>query len=234
MINTKYFIKGFKSVKGIDSPAFALGASLIALGALFKNLGFSIQQSFFSTFFTYALPGQVVMAESMLVGASLLNIFIAVWLVNVRLYPMTVSLMPLLMHESQPRWKYYLFSHFIAVSAWIIMKSNYEKIEKQNRIDFWLGIGVATWSIAIISTLIGYFASDYLNNEMMIGLAIVNPIYFTCMMIGAMKALQVTFSIILGAILGPAFYFISPEWCILYGGFIAGTIGYFIGGKSGN
>ena len=106
MINTKYFIKGFKSVKGIDSPAFALGASLIALGALFKNLGFSIQQSFFSTFFTYALPGQVVMAESMLVGASLLNIFIAVWLVNVRLYPMTVSLMPLLMHESQPRWKY--------------------------------------------------------------------------------------------------------------------------------
>ena len=174
------------------------------------------------------------MAESLLVGASLLNIFIAVWLVNVRLYPMTVSLMPLLIHENQPRWKYYLFSHFIAVSAWIIMKSNYEKIEKQNRIDFWLGIGVATWLIAIISTLIGYFASDYLNNEMMIGLAIVNPIYFTCMMIGAMKALQVTSSIILGAILGPAFYFISPEWCILYGGFIAGTIGYFIGGKSGN
>ena len=233
MINTKYFIKGFKTVKGIDSPAFALGASLIALGALFKNLGFTIQQSFFSTFFTYALPGQVVMAESLLVGASLLNIFIAVWLVNVRLYPMTVSLMPLLIHENQPRWKYYLFSHFIAVSAWIIMKSNYEKIEKQNRIDFWLGIGVATWSIAIVSTLIGYFASDYLNNEMMIGLAIVNPIYFTCMMIGAMKALQVTSSIILGAILGPAFYFISPEWCILYGGFIAGTIGYFIGGKSG-
>jgi predicted branched-subunit amino acid permease len=114
------------------------------------------------------------------------------------------------------------------------MKSNYEKIEKQHRIDFWLGIGIATWSIAIISTLIGYFASDYLNNEMMVGLAIVNPIYFTCLMIGAMKALQVTFSIILGAILGPAFYFISPEWCILYGGFIAGTIGYFIGGKSGN
>ena len=105
MINLKYFFKGIAAVKGIDSPAFALGASLIALGALFKDLGFSIHQSFFSTFFTYALPGQVVMAESIIVGASLLNIFIAVWLVNVRLYPMTVSLMPLLMHEKQPRWK---------------------------------------------------------------------------------------------------------------------------------
>jgi len=63
----------------------------------------------------------------------------------------------------------------------------------------------------------------------MIGLAIVNPVYFMCMMIGAMKTLQVTISIILGAILGPLFYFLSPEWCILYGGFLAGTIAFFIG-----
>ena len=111
------------------------------------------------------------------------------------------------------------------------MKSNYEKIEKENRIDFWLGIGVATWSIAIISTLIGYSISEHLNKEMMIGLAIVNPVYFTCIMIGAMKTFQITSSIILGAILGPAFYFISPEWCILYGGLIAGTFGFFVGEK---
>tara|TARA_Y100000590_G_scaffold243716_1_gene273969 strand:+ start:330 stop:1034 length:705 start_codon:yes stop_codon:yes gene_type:complete len=234
MINLKYFFKGFGSVKGIDSPAFGLAASLIALGALYKNLGFSIQHSFFSTFFTYALPGQLIMAESILVGASLINIFIAVWLVNVRLYPMTVSLMPLLMHKSQPKWKYYLSCHFVAVSAWVIAKNNYQNIEKENRIDFWIGIGSATWTIAIISTLIGYFSSDYLNNDMMIGLAIVNPIYFMCMMIGAMKTIEITSSIFLGAILGPAFYFVSPEWCILYGGFVAGTIAYFLGEKNGN
>ena len=234
MINPKYFIKGFASVKGIDSPAFGLGASLIALGALYKNLGFSIQHSFFSTFFTYALPGQLIMAESILVGASLINIFIAVWLVNVRLYPMTVSLMPLLMHKNQPKWKYYLSCHFDSESAWVIAKTNYQNINKENRIDFWIGIGSATWTIAIISTLIGYLASDYLNKDMMIGLAIVNPIYFMCMMIGAMKTLEITSSVILGAILGPAFYFVSPEWCILYGGFIAGTIAYFLGEKNGN
>ena len=64
---------------------------------------------------------------------------------------------------------------------------------------------------------------------MMIGLAIVNPVYFACMMVGAMKSLQINLSIILGAILGPAFFFISPEWSILYGGASAGTIAYFIG-----
>ncbi len=172
------------------------------------------------------------MAESMLVGASLLNIFLAVWIVNARLYPMTVALMPLLMHESQPRWKYYISCHFIAVSAWLIMKSNYERIEIKNRLDFWIGIGTATWTVAIIGTIIGFFASDYLNKDMMIGLAIVNPVYFSCMMIGAMKTIQITLSIVLGAILGPLFFFVSPEWSILYGGFTGGTIAYFVGERN--
>ena len=229
MINLKYFFKGFNSIKKIDSPAIALGCCFVAIGALLKNLGFNIQESIFSTLLIYALPGSLVMAESLLVGASLLNIFLAVWLVNARLYPMTVSLMPLLMHKSQPRWKYYLSCHFIAVSAWLIMKSRYQSVEKKHRIDFWIGIGTATWSVAILATLIGFLSADFLNKDMMIGLAIVNPVYFMCMMVGAMKTIQVSLSVILGAILGPLFFFISPEWSILYGGFSAGTIAFFIG-----
>ena len=229
MVNSKYFFQGLKSVKGLDSPAFALGASFIAIGALLKDIGFNLEQSIFSTFLTYALPGSLVMAESFLVGASLINIFLAVWLVNARLYPMTVSLMPLLIHKKQPRWKYYLSCHFIAVSAWLIMKSKYQTIEKKYRIDFWMGIGTGTWLIAITSTIIGFLISDYLNKDMMIGLAIVNPVYFTCMMVGAMKSLQINLSIILGVILGPLFFFVSPEWSILYGGVLAGTIAYFVG-----
>ena len=229
MINSKYYFQGLKSLKNFDSPAIALGASFVAVGALLKDIGFNLEQSILSTFLTYALPGSLVMAESFIVGASLINIFLAVWLVNARLYPMTVSLMPLLQHKSQPRWKYYLSCHFIAVSAWLIMKSNYKSIDKKYRIDFWMGIGTGTWLTAIVSTVIGFLVSDLLDKNMIIGLAIVNPVYFSCMMLGAMKSLQINLSIILGSILGPAFFFISPEWSILYGGVLAGTIAYFIG-----
>ena len=233
MINQKYFLRGFVSIKGFDSPALALGASFIAIGALLKNLGFSIKESIFSTFFIYALPGSLVMAESMLIGASLINIFLAIWIVNARLYPMTVSLMPMLIHKSQPRWKYYLSCHFIAVSSWLIMKNNYQKINKKNRIDFWMGIGCATLLVAVLSTIIGYLSSGYLNKDIMIGLAIVNPVYFICMMIGSMKTFQITLSVILGSFFGPAFFYISAEWCILIGGFFAGSLAYFIGEKNG-
>ena len=101
MINFKVFFQGLKSLKGSKSPAIPLAACFIALGALLKDAGFNLQQSAASSLFTYALPGQLVMAESFIVGASLVNIFLAVWLVNARLYPMTVSLVPLLKHQEQ-------------------------------------------------------------------------------------------------------------------------------------
>jgi predicted branched-subunit amino acid permease len=207
MINKYFFFKGFKSILSYDSPAIALGCCFIAIGALLKDLGFNIQESVFSTMLTYALPGSLVMAESLLIGSSLLNIFLAVWFVNARLYPMAVSLFPLMMHKNQPKWKYYFSCHFIAVSAWLIMKSNYEKIEKEHRIDFWIGIGSATWSVAVLGTILGFYFSGYLNKEMMIGLAVVNPIYFMCMMVGASKTLEITLSVVLGVTLGPIFYF---------------------------
>ncbi len=232
MIKKELFFKGYKSILKPDSPAIALGCCFIAIGALLKNIGFNIQESIFSTMLIYALPGSLVMAESILIGASLFSIFIAVWFVNARLYPMAVSLFPLMMDKSQPKWKYYLSCHFIAVSAWLIMKSNYETIEKKDRVDFWIGIGSATWSVAVVSTIIGFYLSDYLNKDMLMGLAILNPIYFTCMMVGAMKTLQVSLSVSLGAILGPTFYFFSPEWSILLGGLIAGSVAYFIGENS--
>ena len=206
-----------------------MGCCFVAIGALLKNIGFNIQESIFSTFLTFALPGSLIMAESLLVGASLLNIFLAVWLVNARLYPMTVALFPLMIHKKQPRWKYYISCHFIAVSAWLIMKNNYKSIEKKHRIDFWIGLGTATWLIAITATIVGFLTSNYLNKDMIIGLTIVNPVYFMCMMVGAMKTIQISASVILGAILGPLFFFISPEWSILLGGFTAGTIAFFIG-----
>ena len=229
MVNIKYFFKGFISIKGADSPAIALAASFIAIGALFKNIGLNITESIFSTLLTYALPGSLIMAESLIVGASLLNIFLAVWLVNARLYPMTVSLFPLLTHKSQPKLKYYLACHFIAVSAWLIMKENYKAVERKYRLDFWIGVGAANLSVAVSATAFGFFIADYLNKDMMIGLAIVNPVYFTCVMVSAMKTLQMSLAVILGSVFGILFYFVSPEWCILFGGFTGGTLAFFIG-----
>ena len=109
------------------------------------------------------------------------------------------------------------------------MKSNYKKIPKEHRIDYWIGIGSATVSVSVIGTFIGFYFSEYMNKDMMIGLAILNPVYFLCMMVGASKTIQVTLSVLLGIILGPIIYLFSPEWSILLAGVIGGTIAYLVG-----
>ena len=81
-------------------------------------------------------------------------------------------------------------------------------------------------------TVVGYSLTDYLNKDMMIGLAIVNPVYFFCMMTGAMKNLSMIIAVIGGVILGPIVYLISAEWAILFAGLIAGTIAFLFGGKN--
>ena len=110
-------------------------------------------------------------------------------------------------------------------------KRCYKKIDKKYRIDFWIGIGIGTWSTAVIMTVVGYLLADYLNKDMLIGLAIVNPVYFFCMMIGAMKNLSISIAVIGGTILGPLIYLISTEWAILFAGLIAGTICFLFGEK---
>ena len=146
---------------------------------------------------------------------------------------MTVSLFPLLDHKSQPKWKYYISCHFLAVTSWLIAKDAYKKIDKKHRIDFWIGIGIGTWTTAILMTIVGYLAADYLNKEILIGLAIVNPVYFFCMMIGAMKNLSVSIAVVGGTILGPIIYTVSTEWALLFAGLIAGTTAFLFGEKNG-
>ena len=83
-------------------------------------------------------------------------------------------------------------------------------------------------------TAVGYLSADYLNKNLIIGLSIVNPVYFFCMMVGAMKNLSVSISVIGGSILGPVIYLYSAEWAILYAGLTAGTLAFLIGEIDGS
>ena len=66
---------------------------------------------------------------------------------------------------------------------------------------------------------------------MMIGLAIVNPVYFLCMMISAMNNIKTVIAISSGALLGPIFYLATPEWSILIAGIAGGSMAFFIKDK---
>ena len=220
-----HFKKGCRTALGI--PGISLAASFFALGALFKNSGLNAMQSFLSTLIGFALPGQVVMAETLIVNGTLLNILIAVFLTNARLYPMTVNLVPVIRQKNRPRWHYYFLAHFIAVTSWVYMLSNYNKISKENRFSFFLGLGATLWVLSAIATVIGFYTAGIISKKVFVAIIFLNPIYFMCMIVSVLNKLHIILTVFLSIILAPILFLVTPDWSVLLAGVISGIISYF-------
>ena len=220
-----HFKRGCRTALGI--PGISLAASFFALGALFKNSGLNAMQSFLSTLIGFALPGQLVMAETLIVNGTLLNILIAVFLTNARLYPMTVNLVPVIRQNNRPRWHYYFLAHFIAVTSWVYMLSNYNKINKENRFSFFLGLGVTLWVLSTIATVIGLYTAGIISKKVFVAIIFLNPIYFMCMIVSVLNKLHIILTVFLSIILAPILFLVTPDWSVLLAGVISGIISYF-------
>jgi len=195
------FDKSFRQgcLKGTGIPGISLCASFFALGAVFKNAGLDAFQSFLSTLIAFALPGQVVMAETLIVQGALLNVFLAV-----------------------------LLSHFIAVTSWVHFLANYEKIKKEDRFNFFLGFSSTLWFLSVITTVIGFYVAGVISKKIFIALIFLNPIYFLCMVVANLETKYIIFTVIFSFILSPILFLLSPQWSVVIAGLVAGIIAYLI------
>ena len=232
MFSSQSFKDGVKHAFGV--PALGLGSSMFAFGAFLHSAGFDIYQSFLSTFFTFALPGQFVMAETILAGGTLLNIFLAVLLTNSRLYPMTVNITPLIRNSNIPKWKQYLGAHFIAVTSWFNFFSVQKNIKEDEKFNYFVGLGGFLWANSVVCTVAGYLFSNLVPHEILIALVFINPMYFLVMTVSNLEEKKIICSILVGATLSIFLNDVFPGWSVLIAGVLAGTLGFFIFRKENN
>ena len=232
MFSSQSFKDGVKHAIGV--PALGLGSSMFAFGAFLHSAGFDIYQSFFSTFFTFALPGQFVMAETILAGGTLLNIFLAVLLTNSRLYPMTVNITPLIRNSNVPKWKQYIGAHFIAVTSWFNFFSVQKNIKEDEKFNYFVGLGGFLWANSVVCTVAGYLFSNLVPHEILIALVFINPMYFLVMTVSNLEEKKIICSILVGATLSIFLNDFFPGWSVLIAGVLAGTFGFFIFRKENN
>lgn len=225
MFSSKPFRDGVKHAIGV--PALGLGSSMFAFGAYLNSGGFDIFHSFLSTFFTFALPGQFVMAETIMAGGTLLNVFLAVLLTNGRLYPMTVNLYPVIRTENTPKLKQYITAHFVAVTSWFNMFAIHKSINHQDKFDYFVGLSGFLWANSVLCTVAGFLFSNLVSNDILIGMVFINPMYFLIMTVSNLKEKKMICSIVLGAILSVSLNNILDGWSVIIAGITAGSIGYF-------
>ena len=220
------FLLGARAAFGM--PAAIMTAGFIGYGSLASDAGMPFAIAAMATIGMWALPGQLVMLEMVAVKATLPLTVFAVTMSAVRLLPMTVTLAALLRAPGASRWREYLAVHFVATTSWALGMRQFPAMPAERRAPWMAGFGTVCTVVALACCAVGYFAAGTLPREMRIGLVFLMPVYFVILLAGDIRTRTMAASLVCGAIAGPAFYLLSPEWSVVLGGLVGGTAAYFL------
>ncbi|HEY9548294.1 MAG TPA: AzlC family ABC transporter permease [Kiloniellaceae bacterium] len=227
--------QGFGSSRGaalaglresIGIPMLVLGASYVGFGSLVHGAGLDVWLGLFSTFTGWALPGQIVAIELYSLGGSLLLVAAAVGMTNARLLPMTVAIMPYLRAPGTPAWRYYLVSHYVAVTAWAAGMRVCPTLPPGQRLPYFAAFGTALWSICLVTTALGFYLAGLLPGFVTLGLVFLNPIYFMLVFVADARHRARVLALVAGALTGPPLHLLSPDWGLLLTGLVAGSLAF--------
>jgi predicted branched-subunit amino acid permease len=221
------FWNGIRDAAG--APAMVLFAGMVGFGAMGKTNGLDIWFTTLTSFFMFALPGQVVLLEMVITGSSMVAIALAVTLTSTRFITMTVTLFPQF-HEKDRNRGLYASVHLLAMTAWAISMREFNTIESKHRLSYFVGLGLLCWWISIPGTILGYLLAGVVPAAITLGLVFINPLFFL-LTFTEVKPWINRIAIGLGFVLGPLFYLLDRDTSLLTTGLVAGTIAYFVDRK---
>ncbi len=216
-------------LRAAGAPALALGATFFAYGTQTKIAGFSVLEAWLAPAVIYTIPGQLIVVEQAALAASWLSVLLSVFLVNTRLLPMTMAVMPHI--KSRYLLVNIVNAHFVALTTWLGFLNALPQLKAHpqlSRSTFYFIFGGLLWCIAWSAALLGYFSKDFMSPEWQLALVYVNPLYFLLLIWEQTQQPANMLPIVLGAVLLPPLALWNAEWSILIAGLIGGTLAFWL------
>ena len=225
MERRKAFFRGVGD--GLSMPFFMVLASMMGFGSLARDSGLSFGVSVISTATVWGLPGQVAFAELFAVGAPVLAIMLASSMANLRFLPMSLSLLALFRNQ-KPAWRWrYLLVALMSINTWALTLRNGPSMAADQRFSYYMGLCITCMTGGLAGTALGYHLAASFPFYVTVSLIYLNPVYFV-FLFSAVRHRNCILALMFGAVLGPLFHLISPEWGLPFCGVIAGSAAYWI------
>ena len=135
------FAWGMRSVTS-TVLTLVLFATYLGIGALAHDTHFSLGWALASTAFVWAGPAQIILISTLGSGATIVQAAIAVTVSAIRLFPMVVSVLPMMRTPQTKRRQLILVAHFTAVTLWVECYRFLPQVPRDRRIAFIHGLGV--------------------------------------------------------------------------------------------
>src|SRR6266550_3755463 len=208
---------------GVRSVAFTvltlvLFATYLGIGALAHDTHFSLGWALASTALVWAGPAQIILISTLGSGATVVQAAIAVTVSAIRLFPMVVSVLPMMRTPQTKRRHLVLVTHFIAVTLWVECFRLLPQVPRERRIAFTHGLGVGLCSVCLAATTLGYGLAA--NLPQLFAAAILLSTARNC------RHLADVLALVLGLALFPLASMLHTGVDILISGVSAGTIAY--------
>ena len=215
-------------VRSVTSTVLTLVlfATYLGIGALAHDTHFSLGWVLASTAFVWAGPAQIILISTLGSGATVVQAAIAVAVSGIRLFPMVVSVLPMMRTRETKRRHLVLAAHFIAVTLWVECYRLLPQVPRNRRIAFTHGLGVGLLSVCLVATAIGYGLAANLPQLFGAAILLLTPLAFLLSTARNCRQLADILALGLGLALYPFAATLHSGVDILISGVSAGTIAY--------
>ncbi len=205
-----------------------LFATYVGIGALAHDTHFSLGWVLASTLFVWAGPAQIILISTLGSGATVVQAAIAVTVSAIRLFPMVVSVLPMLRTPQTKRRQLVLATHFIAVTLWVECFRLLPHVPPERRIAFVHGLAAGLVSVTLTATTIGYGLAAKLPELFAAAILLLTPLAFLLSTARNCRHLADILALVLGLVLFPLVARFHTGVDILISGVSAGTIAYAV------
>ena len=94
------------------------------------------------------------------------------------------------------------------------------------RLPWFVGFALTNWVCCLVATAIGYALADSLPPLVRQGLVFVGPLYFVLILTGETRTRHGVLALACGAVAGPLIHLASPQWSVMLGGVVGGTVAW--------
>ncbi len=208
--------------------SLVLFVTYLGIGALAHDSHFSLGWTLLGTLLVWAGPAQIIVITTLGSGATILQAAIAVTMSAIRLFPMVVSVLPLMRNEKTKRRELILVAHLTAVTLWVECHRFLPQVPRERRIAFVHGLGCGLVIVSLSANVIGYTLAANLTQSLAAAILLLTPLAFLFSTARNSRELSDVLALVLGLVLYPVAAQLNSGLDILVSGVVAGTIAYGI------
>jgi predicted branched-subunit amino acid permease len=205
-----------------------LFVTYIGIGALAHDTHFSLAWALLSTLLVWAGPAQIILISTLASGAPIVQSAIAVTVSAIRLFPMVISVLPMMRSPATKKRQLVLVAHFTAVTLWVECYRFLPHVPRERRIAFVHGLGSALVLIGLVAATIGYELAANLTQTFASAILLLTPLSFLFSTARNSRELADVLALGLGLAFYPVASLLGSGFDILISGVAAGSVAFLV------